>query len=43
MGRAEDPILAAGLFEGDIANVTMEDLRLLRSGEYTKAGTNIQT
>ena len=27
---ADDPIEAAGLFEGDIANVSMEDLRLLR-------------
>ena len=26
----------AGLFEGDIANVTVESLRLLRSGDYTR-------
>ena len=31
-----DPIESAGLFEGDIANVSMEDLRRLRSGDYTK-------
>ena len=31
-----DPIESAGLFEGDIDNVTMEDLRRMRSGDYTK-------
>ena len=31
-----DPIELAGLFEGDIANVNMADLRGLRSGEYSK-------
>ena len=32
----KDPIESAGLFEGDIDNVTMQDLRRLRSGDYTK-------
>ena len=31
-----DPIESAGLFEGDIDNVSMDDLRNLRSGDYTK-------
>ena len=31
-----DPLEKAGLFEGDIANVTMDDLRKLRSGAYSK-------
>ena len=31
-----DPIESAGLFEGDIANVSMDDLRKLRSGDYSK-------
>ena len=31
-----DPIESAGLFEGDIANVKIADLRRLRSGDYTK-------
>ena len=31
-----DPIESAGLFEGDIANVNIADLRRLRSGDYTK-------
>ena len=31
-----DPIETAGLFEGDIADVTMDDLRKLRSGDYSK-------
>ena len=31
-----DPIESAGLFEGDIDNVSMDDLRKLRSGDYTK-------
>ena len=33
---SKDPIEAAGLFEGDIDNVSMDDLRILRSGDYTK-------
>ena len=33
---ADDPIESAGLFEGDIDNVTMDDLRRLRSGDYSK-------
>ena len=31
-----DPIEKAGLFEGDIANVTLDDLNRLRSGDYSK-------
>jgi len=36
LGDESDPIEQAGLFEGDIANVTVESLRLLRSGDYTR-------
>jgi len=36
VGNEIDPIEQAGLFEGDIANVTLDELRLLRSGDYTR-------
>ena len=31
-----DPIELAGLFEGDIENDSMDDPRILRSGDYTR-------
>ena len=33
---SDDPIEAAGLFEGDIANVDLADLQRLNSGDYSK-------
>jgi hypothetical protein len=33
-----DPIHSAGLFEGDIDNVSMDDLNTIRSGELGKVG-----
>ena len=38
-----DPIHSAGLFEGDIDNVSMDDLRTMRTGEFGKVRPNNQS